>query len=145
MLVLTVLTANLIVASLSFAPLMPPELLHAREEQSWWSQLIKVENWKNKKYVIWSLAIPSALFGYFVPYIHIVQFVKDILPDSNGKSLLTCIAITSGLGRFIFGFIADLPRVNRILLQQISFVSIGQDRQYKSCAFGPVSNFKEIP
>jgi hypothetical protein len=32
-----------------------------------------VDNWKNKKYVVWALAIPSALFGYFVPYVHIVS------------------------------------------------------------------------
>jgi len=77
------------------------------------------------KYVIWALAIPSALFGYFVPYVHIVQHVKDVLPEENGGILVTCIAATSGIGRLIFGKVADLPNVNRILLQQISFVSIG--------------------
>ena len=46
-------------------------------------------------------------------------------PEKNGEMLLTCIAITSGFGRLIFGKIADFPNVNRILLQQISFVSIG--------------------
>ena len=47
------------------------------------------------------------------------------MPCQNGRYLVTCIAVTSGFGRLIFGKIADLPRVNRILLQQISFVSIG--------------------
>lgn len=36
-------------------------------------QIINVDIWKNKKYVIWAVAIPSALFGYFVPYVHIVS------------------------------------------------------------------------
>ena len=54
-----------------------------------------------------------------------VQFVKDKLPEYDGTYLVTCVAITSGVGRIIFGKIADLPKVNRILLQQISFVSIG--------------------
>jgi MCP family monocarboxylic acid transporter-like MFS transporter 10 len=36
------------------------------------------DNWKNKKYVIWALAVPSALFGYFVPYFHLVAYVKSI-------------------------------------------------------------------
>ena len=49
-----------------------------------------------------------------------------MLPDKNGGILVTCIAATSGVGRLIFGKIADLPKVNRILLQQISFVSIGK-------------------
>ena len=48
-----------------------------------------------------------------------------MLPGENGGILVTCIAATSGIGRLIFGKVADLPNVNRILLQQISFVAIG--------------------
>ena len=51
--------------------------------------------------------------------------MEDILPEKNGGALLTCIAITSLVGRLIFGYISDLPKVNRILLQQVSFLSIG--------------------
>ena len=53
--------------------------------------------------------------------------MEDILPEKSGGALLTCIAITSLVGRLIFGYISDLPivRVNRILLQQVSFLSIG--------------------
>ena len=53
--------------------------------------------------------------------------MKQVLPDrkNQGGILVTCIAATSGLGRLVFGKVADLPNVNRILLQQISFVSIG--------------------
>ena len=51
--------------------------------------------------------------------------MEDILPEKNGEALLTCIAITSLVGRLIFGYISDLPIVNRILLQQVSFLSIG--------------------
>ena len=51
--------------------------------------------------------------------------MSDILPEYNGGILVTCIGITSGIGRLAFGKIADIPGVNRILLQQISFLSIG--------------------
>ena len=56
-----------------------------------------------------------------------MEHVKQVLPDreNQGGILVTCIAATSGLGRLMFGKVADLPNVNRILLQQISFVSIG--------------------
>lgn len=54
-----------------------------------------------------------------------MQHVKDTIPDKDGGILVTCIAVTSGLGRLTFGKIADLPNVNRIFLQQVSFVSIG--------------------
>lgn len=126
LLVLAGSTATLIFASLSFKPLMPPSVKSTSSAKGGCcSQIINLDNWKNKKYVIWSLAIASALFGYFVPYVHIVQHVKDTTPGKNGRLLVTCIAVTSGIGKLIFGKIADLPRVNRIFLQQISFVSIG--------------------
>ena len=51
--------------------------------------------------------------------------MEDIWPEKNGGAFLTYIAITSLVGRLIFGYISDLPKVNRILLQQVSFLSIG--------------------
>ncbi|XP_035664238.1 monocarboxylate transporter 10-like [Branchiostoma floridae] len=29
--------------------------------------------WRNRRYVIWAIGVPFALFGYFVPYVHIVS------------------------------------------------------------------------
>ncbi|XP_071445608.1 monocarboxylate transporter 10 isoform X2 [Hetaerina americana] len=86
---------------------------------------INFDIWKRKKYVIWAIAIPSALLGYFVPYVHMVKFVSIRFPEEDGKVLVMCIGLTSGVGRLVFGKIADLPKVNRIMLQQISFLSIG--------------------
>ena len=105
-------------------------------------KIVNTDNWKNKKYVIWTMAVPSALFGYFVPYVHIVShlnrhlfniidfstvisvqvaFVKNVIPDSggSGKTLVTCIGITSLVGRIIFGKIADIKGINRLFLQQV--------------------------
>lgn len=85
-----------------------------------------VSIWRNAKYVVWAIVIPLSLFGYFVPYVHMKIFVKDNFSDGRiGIIPVMCMGITSGMGRLIFGYIADKPRVNRILLQQISFVSIG--------------------
>lgn len=89
-------------------------------------EAFNVSIWKNKQYLVWALVIPIALFGYFVPYVHMLKFVEDnYSSDYDGKLPVICIGITSGLGRLIFGYIADMPRVNRILLQQISFLGIG--------------------
>ena len=38
-------------------------------------QVVYLDNWRNKRFVIWTLAIPLALFGYFVPYVHLVGFI----------------------------------------------------------------------
>ena len=61
----------MMLASLTFKPLHPTPKPTSTANAV--SQLINVDNWNNKKYVVWALAIPSALFGYFVPYVHIVS------------------------------------------------------------------------
>ena len=38
-------------------------------------QVVYLDNWRNKRFVIWTLAIPLALFGYFVPYVHLVGVI----------------------------------------------------------------------
>ena len=70
--------------------------------------------------------MPLALFGYFVPYIHISQYVKDTLPGRNGNALISCMAATSFLGRLIFGKLVDQTQwVNGVVLQQLALVAIG--------------------
>lgn len=39
--------------------------------------------------------------------------------------LVLCIGITSGVGRLIFGKLGDLPKINRVILQQVAFIAIG--------------------
>ncbi|KAL1138773.1 hypothetical protein AAG570_008835, partial [Ranatra chinensis] len=113
-------------SSVLFKPLAvaSPATLNKSKPSSWRS-VINMDIWKQRRYLIWSLVIPVALFGYFVPYVHMVKFVEVSFPEDDGKLLVLMIGLTSGLGRIIFGKIADYPSVNRIVLQQISFVMIG--------------------
>ena len=41
------------------------------------SSLVYTPNWRNRRFVVWTLAIPLALFGYFVPYCHLVRTYAD--------------------------------------------------------------------
>ncbi|KAM5257029.1 monocarboxylate transporter 10 [Ctenodactylus gundi] len=78
-------------------------------------------------YAVWAIGIPVALFGYFVPYVHLVQHVKERFQDeANKEVVLMCIGITSGVGRLLFGRLADyVPGVKKIYLQVLSFFFIG--------------------
>lgn len=135
MLCLAAMTALIMACALLFKPLpgiqsSSPDHSPRLYKNSMSRQIrsfINVDIWKKKRYVIWALSVPVALFGYFVPYVHMLKFVQDNpnFGNGDGKVLVMCLGITSGLGRLIFGKIADIPRVNRIFLQQISFVSIG--------------------
>lgn len=91
------------------------------------SSIVNIEIWRNKKYRYWALSMPVALFGYFVPYVHIAKFIElNFNVDPKYKNMpLQCIAITSGFGRLIFGYLGDRPNIDRIFLQQISFYVIG--------------------
>ncbi|XP_072756701.1 monocarboxylate transporter 10 isoform X2 [Anoplolepis gracilipes] len=127
---LAALTAIIMACAILFKPIplnMPEdESQHkAKSLRNSLKQFVNVSIWKKKRYVVWALSIPLALFGYFVPYVHIGKFVSMTFKDADGKLPVMCIGITSGIGRLIFGYIADLPKVNRVLLQQISFLSIG--------------------
>lgn len=107
-------------------PPIPPRVKPGRTVfNNFMRSIINFDNWKKKKYIIWALSIPVALFGYFVPYVHIAKFVEVTFPGEDINLPLMCIAVASGCGRILFGFIADFPGVNRIMLQQISFLFIG--------------------
>lgn len=51
-------------------------------------QVVYLDNWRNKRFVIWTLAIPLALFGYFVPYVHLVRYTSKYKTD-NSNSLFS--------------------------------------------------------
>ncbi|XP_023605859.1 monocarboxylate transporter 10 [Myotis lucifugus] len=78
-------------------------------------------------YAVWAVGIPLALFGYFVPYVHLVKHVNERFKEETNKEVvLMCIGITSGVGRLLFGRIADyVPGVKKVYLQVLSFVFIG--------------------
>lgn len=88
-------------------------------------KFLNVDIWKCKGYVVWALSIPVAFVGYFIPLVHLVKHTSDVFPKSNGPLLVTCIGITSGIGRLLFGKLADMNGVNRVRMQQISFFIFG--------------------
>lgn len=121
--VLAALAACIMLCAMLFKPL--PSRVKPKQKMLTFKGMINVSIWKNKRYVIWASVIPIALFGYFVPYVHMKKFVEETFPNSDGKLPVVCIGITSGIGRLIFGYIADLPRIDRVMLQQLSFLAIG--------------------
>ncbi|XP_002738534.1 monocarboxylate transporter 10-like [Saccoglossus kowalevskii] len=123
----------LIPASATFRPILPPGLHHGSASDvepssrcmRCLSRYINVHIWRNKNYIIWCTAIPIGLFGYFVPFVHLINHLEMVLPNANGAVLIGCLGATSLIGRLIFGKVADIPNVSRIALQQVSFLVIG--------------------
>lgn len=83
------------------------------------------ENWKKKRYVIWVLAITISQLGYFIPYIYLSAYMKEVFPHYNRDLPLACLGVASGVGRLVFGYVSDLPNANRIVMHQISVALVG--------------------
>ena len=134
---LSCLSCPLILCSLTFSP--PDNKVSSSSSintntntETLVEKLIYVENWRNKRFVIWAVCLPSALFGYFVPFVHLVEYAEKLPLDqeedtnhSKASVLLACIAVTSGLGRLFFGKLSDFVfftrNGNRIYLQQVRY------------------------
>ncbi|XP_062581636.1 monocarboxylate transporter 10-like [Saccostrea cucullata] len=122
----------LLLCSLTWIPTFPVHSSsHGKESQieegrcSSIHKYLNLKIFKNRAYLTWFLGFDVALFGYFVPFFHLVKHTRDNFPGKNAFILITCIKVTSGVGRLIFGKIADFKCVNRIYMQQSAFVLMG--------------------
>uniref|UniRef100_A0A8W8JER5 Monocarboxylate transporter 10 n=1 Tax=Magallana gigas TaxID=29159 RepID=A0A8W8JER5_MAGGI len=98
---------------------------HVDDCCSWTKKYLNVGLFKNRAYLFWFLGLSTSLFGYFVPFVHLVKHSQDVFPGSNAFILITCMQVTSGVGRLVFGKIADFQFVNRVYMQQCAFVVMG--------------------
>ncbi|XP_032410544.1 LOW QUALITY PROTEIN: monocarboxylate transporter 8 [Xiphophorus hellerii] len=78
-------------------------------------------------YRVWAFGVATAVLGYFVPYIHLINFVKEKFKENKKEwVLLVCIGASSGVGRLAFGKIGDLiPGLRKIYMQVASFMALG--------------------
>ncbi|XP_034739479.1 monocarboxylate transporter 8 [Etheostoma cragini] len=78
-------------------------------------------------YRVWAFGVATAVLGYFVPYVHLMNFVKEQFKGTEKEwVLLVCIGASSGVGRLAFGKLGDLiPGLQKIYMQVVSFMALG--------------------
>lgn len=78
-------------------------------------------------YRVWAFGVATAVLGYFVPYVHLITYVKEQFRGTEKEwVLLVCIGASSGVGRLVFGKVGDLiPGVKKIYMQVASFMVLG--------------------
>lgn len=131
--------------ALTFKPLLPrgcgmgpppppdPAGPQAHRGSRWSKGLAQVRKYFNLRvfhvvtYRVWAFGVATAVLGYFVPYIHLINFVKEQFPNTQKEwVLLVCIGASSGLGRLVFGKVGDLlPGVQKVYMQVASFMVLG--------------------
>lgn len=79
--VLCIFMFVLMLAGLTYKPLLPNRSNYSQTGRRCppMSQLFNVNIWKSMGYRIWAFGIPAALYGYFVPYVHLVSFSSRFL------------------------------------------------------------------
>ncbi|XP_026213204.1 monocarboxylate transporter 8 [Anabas testudineus] len=105
----------------------------AQNGSRWTSVLATVRRYFNLRvfhivtYRVWAFGVATAVLGYFVPYIHLMNFVKEQFKGTQKEwVLLVCIGASSGVGRLAFGKIGDLiPGLQKIYMQVVSFMVLG--------------------
>ncbi|XP_060757190.1 monocarboxylate transporter 8 isoform X2 [Neoarius graeffei] len=99
----------------------------------WRRGVMKVRKYFNARvfrvatYRVWAFGVATAVLGYMVPYIHLINFVKEEFGETQKEwLLLVCIGASSGAGRLLFGKVGDLiAGVKKIYLQVASFMTLG--------------------
>lgn len=73
--VLCILMFGLMLAGFTYKPLMPTKSRNTRSGRHCprLSQIFNINIWKSLGYRIWAFGVPAALYGYFVPYVHLVS------------------------------------------------------------------------
>lgn len=132
--------------ALTFRPLMPSGMgpmpgmgmeggpASGSESASRWQKgLAKMRKYFNVRvfsvlaYRLWAFGVATAVLGYFVPYVHLINFVREKFGDTQKEwILLVCIGASSGVGRLLFGKIGDhIPGAKKIYMQVASFIILG--------------------
>ncbi|MBN3295315.1 MOT8 protein, partial [Amia calva] len=120
----------------TFRPLMVSDSVVAQPadtESHWQRGLAQIKKYFNLRvfhittYRVWAFGVATAVFGYFVPYVHLISHVNEEFKETQKEwILLVCIGATSGVGRLLFGKIGDLiPGVKKIYMQVASFMVLG--------------------
>ncbi|XP_022624605.1 monocarboxylate transporter 10 [Seriola dumerili] len=127
--ILCILMFVLMLAGFTYKPLLPLKSPTTQTSSRCppMSQVFNLNIWKSLGYRIWAFGVPAALYGYYVPYVHLMQHVVETFgKEARKEVLLMCIGITSCVGRLIFGRVADyVSGPNKVYLQVTSFFVIG--------------------
>lgn len=78
---------------------------------------------KDPVFMLISISNFFGMMGLYVPFVYLVDAATLVGIDPNSASyLLSIIGITNTIGRVVCGYVADFPRVNALLMNNICLV-----------------------
>lgn len=91
--ILCVLMFVLMLAGLTYKPILPVKPTNTQTGSLCppMSQVFNINIWKSLGYRVWAFGVPAALYGYFVPYVHLVSLC---FTTHTTHSACLCVAAT---------------------------------------------------
>lgn len=82
--------------------------------------LLDVGLLRDATFLILSAATVFAMIAFYIPFVFLVELAKTKgIDETQGSMLISIIGITNIIGRIGVGFVADFPRVNNFLVNNI--------------------------
>ncbi|XP_046560171.1 uncharacterized protein LOC124269203 [Haliotis rubra] len=82
--------------------------------------------WKNRVFVVWTAAVTCVMFGYYIPYVHLVSYAVDNgISQEQGSMLVMILGAVTATGRILFGKIVQYGFLDRVHMHQLSMVITG--------------------
>ncbi|XP_013401404.1 monocarboxylate transporter 10 [Lingula anatina] len=82
--------------------------------------------WKNRVFIVWIAGIFLVMFGYYIPYVHLVSYAMDVgIPPTQASLLMMVMGGATATGRVLFGKIVEYGFLNRLHMHQLSMVVTG--------------------
>ncbi|XP_071115322.1 uncharacterized protein [Haliotis cracherodii] len=82
--------------------------------------------WKNRVFIVWTAAVTCVMFGYYIPYVHLVAYAADNgISQEQGSMLVMILGAVTATGRILFGKIVQYGFLDRVHMHQLSMVITG--------------------
>ncbi|MGH0131058.1 UNVERIFIED_CONTAM: hypothetical protein FKN15_030220 [Acipenser sinensis] len=119
-----------VMAGFAYKPLNPPGHSRSVVENLNTSPIkgfiVDLGLWKDRVFLIWVFANGLAKFGFFIPYVHLINHGVQLgIPFELATNIMLVLGMSSFISRIIFGRICNSSRINRLYINQGSVFTVG--------------------
>ncbi|XP_046341093.1 monocarboxylate transporter 14-like [Haliotis rufescens] len=90
------------------------------------SEMLDVKLLKNPTFLLICFGNVLAMLGFYVPFVYIVDRAISLeIDESKAAFLLSIIGITNTIGRVLAGFLADLRKIDSLMINNVAMLLLG--------------------
>lgn len=94
-------------------------------------KMLNLELLKDPVFVLFAMSDFATSMGYYVPYFCLAdQAIELGVPKEHASHLLSVIGIVNTLSRIMWGFVSDIPWINRLWVYNICLIICGIGKEF---------------